>query len=196
MLTKKQQYVKRLFDITLSILLMPFVIIPVFLLLCIAAIVTEKNGLFVQTRIGQFGKPFQLYKIRTLKGTGHMDIVAIKDSETAFGTWLRRSKLDELPQVFNVLKGDMSWVGPRPDVPGYADVLEGDDRSVLLLKPGITGPATLKYKDEEALLLQQENPLQYNDTVIWPDKVQINKKYSKTWTLKTDVIYIFQSVFG
>lgn len=196
MLTKKQQHVKRLFDIMLSILLMPFAIIPVLLLLVIATVVTRENGLFVQTRIGQFGKRFQLYKIRTLKDAGHIDIVAIKDSETPFGTWLRRSKLDELPQLFNVLKGDMSWVGPRPDVPGYADVLQGDDRSVLLLKPGITGPATLKYKDEEALLLQQSNPLQYNDTVIWPDKVSINKKYSTHWSLLKDIKYVLQSVFG
>ena len=196
MLTRKQQHSKRFFDLTLTVLMLPFVIIPLLLLLLFATISTGANGLFVQTRIGQFGKPFRLYKIRTLKGVGHMDIVAIKDSETAFGTWLRRSKLDELPQVFNVLKGDMSWVGPRPDVPGYADRLEGDDRALLNLKPGITGPATLKYKNEEALLLQQSNPLQYNDTVIWPDKVQINRKYSTHWSLKTDLRYVLQSVFG
>ncbi len=196
MLTKKQQRSKRLFDVSLSVILFPFVIFPVFLLFLIATLVTKTNGLFVQTRIGQFGKPFQLYKIRTLKGSAHIDIVSIKDSETPFGTWLRRSKLDELPQLFNVLKGDMSWVGPRPDVPGYADLLKGEDRILLSLKPGITGPATLKYKDEEKLLLQQSNPLQYNDTVIWPDKVQINKEYSKNWSLKRDMKYVLQSVFG
>lgn len=196
MLTKKQQRSKRLFDISLSVLLLPFVLIPVLLLLAIARVVTGANGLFVQTRIGQFGIPFQLYKIRSLKGAGHRDIVAIKSKETSFGRWLRRSKLDELPQLFNVLKGEMSWVGPRPDVPGYADMLEGDDREILSLKPGITGPATLKYKNEEELLLRQPNPLEYNDRVIWPDKVQLNKEYSKHWSLKKDMKYVFLSVFG
>lgn len=196
MLTRKQQHSKRFFDLTLTLLLLPFVIIPLFLLLLFATLNIGASGLFVQTRIGQFGAPFRLYKIRTLKGAAHKDVVAIKKNETTFGRWLRRSKLDELPQVFNVLKGDMSWVGPRPDVPGYADVLQGEDREILSLKPGITGPATLKYKNEEALLLQQINPLQYNDTVIWPDKVLINKKYSKNWSLKKDMKYVLQSVFG
>jgi lipopolysaccharide/colanic/teichoic acid biosynthesis glycosyltransferase len=196
MLTKKQQRTKRFFDLTATLLVFPFVIIPVLLLLLLARVITGANGLFVQTRIGQFGKPFQLYKIRTLKGTKHSDIVAIRNSETSLGSWLRHSKLDELPQLFNVLKGEMSWVGPRPDVPGYADVLQGDDRNMLSLKPGITGPATLKYRDEETLLLQQTNPLEYNDTVIWPDKVRINKEYSKNWSLKQDMKYVLQSVFG
>lgn len=196
MLTRKQQHYKRFFDLTLTLLVLPFVLIPLFLLLICATVVTRANGLFVQIRIGQFGKPFKLYKIRSLKGTGHKDIVAIKNSETAFGRWLRRSKLDELPQLFNVLKGEMSWVGPRPDVPGYADMLEGDDRSMLDLKPGITGPATLKYKNEEEVLVQQPDPLEYNDTVIWPDKVQINKNYSKNWSLIRDMKYVLQSVFG
>jgi lipopolysaccharide/colanic/teichoic acid biosynthesis glycosyltransferase len=196
MLTKKQQHSKRIFDVTLTLLLLPFVIIPVFLLLVIAAVETGTNGLFVQTRIGQFGKPFKLYKIRTLRGSSHKDIVAIKNSETSFGRWLRRSKLDELPQLWNVLKGEMSWVGPRPDIPGYADKLKGEDRCILSLKPGITGPATLKYKNEDALLLQQQNPLQYNDTVIWPDKVQLNKMYIKNWSMQKDVRYVLQSVFG
>jgi lipopolysaccharide/colanic/teichoic acid biosynthesis glycosyltransferase len=95
-----------------------------------------------------------------------------------------------------VLKGDMSWVGPRPDVPGYADLLKGDDRIILQLKPGVTGPATLKYKQEDALLLKQENPLAYNDTVIWPDKVAINKAYIQEWSLQKDIKYLLQSVFG
>lgn len=196
MLTRKQQHSKRFFDITATLLVLPFVIIPVLLLLLIATLVTKANGLYVQTRIGQFGKPFQLYKIRTLKGIEHTDIVAIKNSETPFGSWLRHSKLDELPQLWNVLNGEMSWVGPRPDVPGYADALQGEDRKILSLKPGITGPATLKYKDEEALLLKQSNPLHYNDTVIWPDKVRLNKGYMKDWSLKKDIRYVLQSVFG
>ena len=151
--------------------------------------------MFVQKRIGAGGKPFDLFKLRSLKGRHHKDIVDIKDSETGFGRWLRRTKLDELPQLFNVLIGDMSWVGPRPDIPGYADKLEGEDRIILSVKPGITGPATLKYRNEDELLMKQENPLAYNDTVIWPDKVKINKEYIKNWSLAKDIRYLLSSVF-
>lgn len=196
MLTKKQQFSKRFFDVSLSILVLPFVIIPLLLLLGIATISMGKNGLFVQTRIGQFGKPFKLYKIRTLRGTTHANVIDIQKSETTIGRWMRKTKLDELPQLFNVLKGDMSWVGPRPDIPGYADRLEGDDRNILALKPGITGPATLKYKQEDRILLAQENPLHYNDTVIWPDKVQLNLKYLNDWSLSKDIGYIVRSFTG
>ncbi|MDX1463608.1 MAG: sugar transferase [Marinirhabdus sp.] len=194
MLTKRQKVGKRIFDLSLSILLLPFVIIPLLLLLGIASLTTGKSGLFVQMRIGQFGSPFPLYKIRTLQGTSHRDVLDIKASETAFGSWLRKTKLDEIPQIFNVLKGEMSWVGPRPDVPGYADMLTGNDRAMLTLKPGITGPATLKYKNEEEILLTRENPLHYNDTVIWPDKVRINLEYLEHWSLSKDVQYLIQSV--
>lgn len=161
-----------------------------------ATLNTGASGLFVQQRVGQFGQLFSLYKIRTLIGENHGDVLAIARDKTAFGGWLRKTKLDELPQLFNVLKGDMSWVGPRPDVPGYADKLVGEDRIILELKPGVTGPATLKYKDEDAILLQQDNPLEYNDTVIWPDKVAINKAYLEHWSLQKDMKYMLQSVFG
>lgn len=196
MLTRRQLIIKRIFDLSISIIVLPFVIIPLILLLVIASFNTGKNGLFVQKRIGYLGHAFHLYKIRTLKGANHIDVVAIKNSETAFGRWLRHTKLDELPQVFNVIKGDMSWVGPRPDVPGYADKLVEEDRIILQVKPGITGPATLKYKNEDRLLLQQENPLEYNDTVIWPDKVKINKAYVAQWSLAKDINYLWTSVFN
>lgn len=195
MLTNKQLLCKRFFDVSLFILVAPFAIFPLFLLLVIASISVRGNGLFKQKRIGQFGTPFYVYKIRSLRGENHTDIVDIKRNETSIGRWLRHTKLDELPQLYNVLIGNMSWVGPRPDVPGYADKLQGADRVVLQLKPGITGPATLKYKNEDELLLKQEHPLQYNDTVIWPDKVKINKKYIQDWSIRTDIKYIFQSVF-
>ena len=194
MLTPWQLTIKRIFDISISILALPFVIIPLILLVLIASFSTRKDGLFVQRRIGYLGKVFNLYKIRSLKGNDHTDIIAIKQNETRFGKWLRITKLDELPQIFNVLKGDMSWVGPRPDVPGYADLLEGDDRIILNVKPGVTGPATIKYKNEDNLLLKQQNPKQYNDEVIWPDKVKINKEYVRNWSLWKDVGYLFASV--
>jgi len=196
MLTPWQLTIKRIFDISISILALPFVIIPLILLVLIASFSTRKDGLFVQRRIGYLGKVFNLYKIRSLKGNDHTDIIAIRQNETRFGKWLRVTKLDELPQIFNVLKGDMSWVGPRPDVPGYADLLEGDDRIILNVKPGITGPATIKYKNEDSLLLKQQNPKQYNDEVIWPDKVKINKEYVRNWSLWKDVGYLWVSAFG
>lgn len=196
MLTKRQQSVKRVFDLSIAIGVLPFVIIPLILLTLIATVHTRASGLFVQERVGQFGKLFKLYKIRTLSGTNHKDVLEIQKATTPLGRWLRTTKLDELPQLFNVLMGDMSWVGPRPDVPGYADMLEGEDRIILALKPGVTGPATLKYKDEDAVLLKQENPLVYNDTVIWPDKVAINKAYLIEWSLQKDIQYLLRSVFG
>ncbi|MEM7186047.1 MAG: sugar transferase [Bacteroidota bacterium] len=196
MLTPKQLRIKRSVDLLLTLLVLPLVIVPMLLLLLIAWLSTGSSGWFVQKRIGANGDSFGLFKIRTLKGSDHKDIVAIKNSETAFGRWLRRTKLDELPQIFNVLKGDMSWVGPRPDVPGYADALEGEDRMILSVKPGITGPATLKYRNEDALLLEQDDPLDYNDTVIWPDKVKINKEYIENWSAAGDLKYLLASVFG
>ncbi|MDT0556011.1 sugar transferase [Patiriisocius hiemis] len=194
MLTKKQKISKRFFDVILSFLMLPFVIIPLILLLIIASISTKQNGLFVQKRVGIYGSLFSFYKIRSLKGTWHEDIKAIKNSETPFGSWIRKTKLDELPQLFNVLKGDMSFVGPRPDIIGYADTLSNDDRIILSVRPGITGPATIKYKNEEEILLQQDNPKKYNDEVIWPDKVAINKEYVLTWSFTKDIYYLLKSL--
>lgn len=160
----------------------------------LATISTGMNGWFSQTRIGRHGKPFKVYKLRSLKGRNHQSVTEMKAAETSFGRWLRKTKLDELPQLFNVLLGTMSWVGPRPDIPGYADRLEGEDRILLQLLPGVTGPATLKYKHEDQLLLQQQDPNVYNDTVIWPDKVAINKRYLEDWSLNKDVRCLWRSV--
>ena len=110
--------------------------------------------------------------------------------------WGRKHKLDELPQLLNVFKGDMSLVGPRPDVAGYADALIGKDRVILDVRPGITGPATLKYKNEEALLMEQEDPQTYNDLVIWKDKVEINKNYLENWSLIGDIRIIIKTFFN
>lgn len=196
MLTGNQQIVKRIFDLFISVVILPFVIIPLILLFVLATLDTGKNGLFVQKRIGRSGIPFKLYKIRSLKGEDHPDALAIKQNETKFGSWLRRSKLDELPQLFNVIAGSMSLVGPRPDVAGYADLLEGENKIILLVRPGITGPATLKYKDEDKMLLQQSDPKNYNDNVIWPDKVAINVDYVKNWSLKKDVFFLIKSILN
>ncbi|MCH8496630.1 MAG: sugar transferase, partial [Balneolales bacterium] len=110
---------------------------------------------------------------------------------SGIGRILRRAKIDELPQLWNVLKGDMSLVGPRPDVPGYADALTGDDRIVLSVRPGITGPASLFFRKEELLLSRVDNPVEYNDSVIWPEKVRINRRYVENYSFFGDLCWLF-----
>jgi len=194
-MTTSQSLIKRLFDLALSIVLLPFLVLPIFILIIIASLDTKQFGLFSQQRVGQFGKLFKIHKIRTLKNEMH-HLGHLERSATKLGSFLRRTKLDELPQIFNVLKGDMSFVGPRPDVPGFADSLKGDDRIILKIKPGITGPATLKYKDEESLLAMQDDPESYNRTIIWPDKVEINKNYMRTYSFSLDLKFILKSLLN
>ena len=165
----------------------------------IATIETKSNGFFVQKRVGKNGKLFNVYKIKTMKKINGIDTTITSSNDvriTKSGKFFRDTKVDELPQLFNILMGDMSFVGPRPDVEGYADKLQGDDRIILSIKPGITGPASLKYKDEEDILSKKINPKEYNDRIIWPDKVKINKEYLKNWTLKKDIMYIIKTVVG
>lgn len=160
---------------------------------------TKKLGLFSQNRIGKNGKIFKIFKIRTMKvDIPKEDFITLKNDDriTPFGKFLRAYKLDELPQLFNVFFGDMSLVGPRPDVPGYADRLVSEDRIILSVKPGITGPATIKFKNEEDLLTKQENPKKYNDTMIWPEKIRINKQYIQEWSLINDIKCIVKTIFN
>ena len=190
---------KRLLDITLAIVGVVLSFPVLGLLLVIAGINTKSTGLLVQKRIGKNGIPFMLYKLKTMRDEGEAStfITTANDKRvTTFGRFLRKTKLDELPQLWNVLIGKMSFVGPRPDVPGYADQLQGDDRIILFVRPGITGPASLAFRDEEELLAKQENPQQYNDEVIWPEKVKINKEYIKNYSLLTDIKIIWKTVFG
>lgn len=195
MITKKQLRIKRLFDLLLALVLLPFLIVPIIILIVIATLETKKYGVFTQKRVGQYGNLFKIYKIRTLKEglhrLGHLD-----KSATALGKFLRKTKLDELPQLFNVLKGDMSFVGPRPDIQGFADELEGEDRIILMVKPGITGEATLKYKDEEKVLERQKDPEHYNRTIIWVDKVKINKNYVLNYSFYLDLKLILKSILN
>ncbi|NNK26774.1 MAG: sugar transferase [Flavobacteriaceae bacterium] len=185
---------KRLFDLLLSLVLLPILIIPIIALILLATIDTKEWGIFSQNRIGKNGKPFKIFKIRTLKNEPHI-LGHLDKSATQLGKWIRRYKLDELPQLFNVLKGDMSFVGPRPDIKGFADELEGDDRIILRIRPGVTGPATIKYKNEEEILALQDDPEKYNRTIIWKDKVEINKKYIENWSFYLDLKYIINSIF-
>jgi lipopolysaccharide/colanic/teichoic acid biosynthesis glycosyltransferase len=153
--------------------------------------------LFIQKRVGKNGKLFSMYKFRSMQVNHSGSSISIKGENriTKFGAVLRKYKIDELPALWNVLKGDMSLVGPRPDVPGYADKLKGNDRRILELRPGITGPATLKYANEEELLANAEDPIKYNDEVIFPDKVKINLEYLDNWSLGLDIKIIFRTIF-
>lgn len=155
-------------------------------------------AVFTQKRVGKGGKLFTMYKFRSMSAhhSGSTVSVAGESRITPLGAKLRRYKLDELPELWNVFIGDMSFVGPRPDVPGYADKLEGDDRRVLQLRPGITGPASLKYRDEEVLLAAQANPQEFNDKVIYPDKVRINLYYLDHYSFLADIKMIFATVLG
>ena len=199
MLTPWQRFQKRTLDLTLSILLLP-IALPLIAIGWLAATrETKENGFYRQIRIGKNGKPFELLKIKTMKSLKDIDttVTTVNDRRiTRSGKIMRRLKIDELPQLFNVIKGEMSLVGPRPDVPGFADTLEGEDRIVLSVPPGITGPASLKYKNEEALLAQVDDPEKYNREVIWHDKVRINKKYVQEWSLKNDLIILWQTIKG
>lgn len=172
------------------------------LLIVVAILIKVKMpggpALFRQTRIGRHGKPFTIYKFRTMTvGHGGSSVSVAGESRiTPLGAVLRRYKIDELPELWNVLIGDMSFVGPRPDVPGYADRLQGDDREMLELRPGITGPASLKYRNEEELLAAVDNPQEYNDTVIYPDKVRINRYYLQNYSFVKDIEMIVCTVIG
>lgn len=156
---------------------------------------TGGSGIFRQVRIGRHGRPFTVLKIRTMRAIAGTTVTTANDSRiTPLGMRLRRWKIDELPQLWNVLKGDMSFVGPRPDVPGYADRLVGEDAIVTRLRPGITGPATLKYRDEEQVLAGVADPQRHNDDVIWPDKVRINRAYIEHYRFRDDLRYLWQTV--
>lgn len=175
------------------------VLVPVLFVVAVLIKIRMPGGpaIFRQRRVGRNGKLFTMYKFRsmTVSHSGSSVSVAGESRITPLGAKLRKYKLDELPELWNVLKGDMSFVGPRPDVPGYADRLQGEDRLILKLRPGITGPASLKYADEEELLAQVADPRRYNDEVIFPDKVRINLDYYYNRTFCGDIRLIFQTIF-
>lgn len=188
---------KTIFDRVVA--LIGFVILsPIMLLLSILIGLQEPRGaiFYTQQRVGQYGVLFNLVKFRTMKyNASGSSITTHNDPRiTNLGSWLRKFKLDELPTLWNVLIGEMSFVGPRPDVPGYADLLEGEDQIILNLKPGLTGPATLKYIHEEKLLSQQEDPKKFNDEVIYPDKVKINLDYYHTRSFFGDIGILIKTV--
>lgn len=196
-MTVLQRSCKRGFDIVfafLGIVLFGWLIAFAWLA---AALDTRQGGFFVQRRIGRFARPFNVIKVRTMrKSTTIVTSVSTANDPriTRLGSIFRRWKIDELPQLFNVLAGSMSFVGPRPDVPGFADQLQGADRIILEVRPGITGPATLKYRDEEQILANVTDPEQHNRDVIYPDKVRLNREYVENYSFRKDLYYLYCTV--
>ncbi len=192
-------FLKFIFDRITSFFGLLF-LFPFLIIIAILIKVKMPNGpvIFTQKRVGKNGRLFTMYKFRSMEVAHSGSSISVKGESriTPLGAVLRKYKLDELPELWNVLLGDMSFVGPRPDVPGYADKLIGKDREVLRLRPGITGPASLKYRNEEELLAEQDDPLKYNNEVIFPDKVRINLNYMKHWSFRLDIKIIIYTVLG
>ena len=206
-------FIKWIFD-RLMALIGLLVLWPLLLIVAILVKVKMPGGpaLFVQKRVGKDGRLFDCHKFRTMtvKHNGSTVSVAGDSRITPLGAKLRHYKLDELPGLWDVLIGNMSFVGPRPDVPGYADQLQGDDRRVLKLRPGITGPATLKYRLEDEMISEyvakkqaegdkremQEIAVEYNDKVIYPDKVRLNKYYLDHYSFVKDIQMMCCTVLG
>ena len=191
---------KRCFDFILSFIGLLLAIPVINIIAALIYIYSGSPAFFSQKRIGRFGKHFTLFKFRTMvKNVNQLegDSITVRNDPriTPIGKFLRKWKLDELPTLWNIVRGDMSFVGPRPDVSGYADKLKNNDKRILQIRPGITGPATLKYANEEQLLAEVENPIKYNDEVIFPDKVRINLEYMDNWSLWKDIIIIFRTIF-
>lgn len=191
-------YIKRPFDLLLAAFGL-VVFSPVFFF--VSFLVYFREGppvFFLQERVGKDGRRFKLVKFRTMGLTDDQNHITVTGDPRVnpTGAFLRKYKLDELPQLWNVLKGDMSFVGPRPDVPGYMDQLQGRARALLRLRPGITGPATLAFRNEEELLAKAENPKQYNDEVIFPKKVEMNLQYLEDACLVYDLKLIFRTVLN
>ncbi|MDG1509122.1 MAG: sugar transferase [Flavobacteriaceae bacterium] len=183
-LSTSQKVFKRLLDVLLSLILIPTLLFPVSILIILATVDTKIFGLFFQNRVGQDGKGFTIYKIRTYNRNGEV---------SKFSKKIRNYKLDEIPQIFNILLGQMSFVGPRPDVLEVMSTLSKSDQVILSIKPGLTGPASLYYFNEEAILAKQEDPIAYNNQILTPKKNAINKDYIKNYHIFNDLKYIYKT---
>lgn len=192
-----QRLAKRTFDVIGAALGLALTAWIIALATAAATVDTKRFGMFRQIRVGRHGQRFSILKIRTMRPgqTPGTNVTTSKDPRvTPLGRFLRRTKIDELPQLLNILAGHMSFVGPRPDVPGFADCLEGRDRIILEVRPGITGPATLRYRDEEELLALQDDPERFNREVLFPAKVRFNRRYVENLSFWTDIRYIVLTV--
>jgi len=191
-------FFKRAFDIVFSVIGL-ILIIPVLAVVSVLIrFKMSKPVLFKHERIGRLGIPFTMYKFRTMVNNHHNNSISVLGEKriTPLGARIRKYKIDELPELWNILKGDMSFVGPRPDVKEYVDRLKGEERQILELRPGLTGPATLKYKNEEQLLSGVEDPIAYTNDVIWPEKVRINLDYYYHRTFWEDILIILRTLFS
>lgn len=191
------QVAKRLLDLSVAVAGLVSLGMVIAVAAMLARLDTGGSGIFCQQRIGRGGRLFWIYKIRTMTiaTTNKSTITTATDARiTRLGRFLRRWKIDELPQLFNVLKGDMSLVGPRPEVPEYLEVIRRDAPIVLSVRPGITGPATLAYRQEESLLAAQEDPVSYNDRVVFPDKLRLNADYIQQSGIVRDLYILWQTV--
>lgn len=188
---------KRTFDFLSACLGLLF-LSPLFVVISLLIIILMPGPIFFkQKRVGQHGKLFTMIKFRTMIVNHGGNSISVKGENriTPLGSVMRKYKLDELPELLNVIKGEMSLVGPRPDVPGYADKLKGEERKILLLKPGITSPSSLKYSNEEEILATKSDPIKYNNEVIYPDKVRINLKYYYMQSFWLDLKVIIFTIF-
>jgi lipopolysaccharide/colanic/teichoic acid biosynthesis glycosyltransferase len=198
-LSNTQAFVKRSFDFSVALAGLVLLWWMILISWALASLDTRSNGFFTQQRVGLNGRLFRVIKIRTMRNDRNFTTTVTTQHDpriTPLGRFWRKTKIDELPQLINVLLGQMSLVGPRPDVPGFADRLQGDDRIILSIRPGITGPATLKYRNEEQLLASVSEPEQYNREVIFPDKVRINRDYAENWSFFRDLKLIKETVLG
>lgn len=193
------RFIKRFFDITVSFIGLLFTLPIIIIAALLVRIKYKESGFFIQNRMGKDGKEFKIIKIKTMSSRVNFDTTVTTTNDpriTELGKIFRKTKIDELPQLINVLKGDMSFVGPRPDVKELVYSIPEEVREIFLsIRPGITGPATLKYRNEEEILASVEDPQMYNDEVIFPDKVDINLEYIRDYNFIKDIGYILKTVF-
>lgn len=191
--------IKRLFDVFFSLLLLLVFTPLILLLVLLSSYYTKQNGIFRQTRTGVNGRTFVIYKIRSITSVSNpssSQMLHGLDSISSYGTFLRKYKLDELPQLINILLGDMSFVGPRPDVPSELCDLSPESRVFLTVKPGLTSIASLAYIDEEFLLSTQPEPLSYYKSFVFPDKVSLNCFYANNISFAFDFFLLISTVFA
>lgn len=199
MISKRQQFVKRIFDVILATVGLVAVGWLIGLVALIARWDTGKSGIFRQMRVGRNGELFDILKVRTMRDVSGFDTSVTTSSDpriTQLGRLFRLTKIDELPQLLNILRGEMSFVGPRPDVPAIANRLQHEAPLVLKVRPGITGPASLKYRNEEQLLQTHADPEWANWHVVFPDKMRINTSYVENYRFTKDLRYLWQTIFG
>lgn len=196
-LSPMRAFLKRTFDIAVALAMLPVIAPLTLVLLLIARKSTGQSGLFKQQRIGLYGEPFTLLKIRSMRPLDHVNTHVTTTSDpriTPFGAFLRKTKLDEMPQLFNVLMGDMSFVGPRPDVSEIFENIDPAYMKVLCVRPGITGPASVEFRDEERILETKSDPEKYNREVIFPAKIRTNLSYIENYSLISDVVIMLRTV--